>query len=338
MNRLTVIVPVYNGEKFLDRCFNSLIMQTNKNFDVIMVDDGSTDNSINIAKSYLDKLNLKIFSQSNRGVSSARNFGISKANSELVTFLDCDDEYYPNFVDCMLKNFTDTDITIGLYETIIETDFVNDGDSKYLLNISREGNTSILISGMIQNLMNGYIWRCVFKKNIILNEKISFKKYYCSEDLLFLLEYCSKVMKYKVVIDSKTKYLYKYHENNLSVTRNYIPYLTHEIYNLKKSILAVIDKSDVLITQTEREKILLESLISIFYNYSRLNEKIIKKVRLIRIERKKFSLKKNVIKTFDFKGKIILYSMKFRLEYLVLLLLKIKSITFKNMRSKKNGK
>ena len=92
MPKVSIIVPVYNVEKYLCQCLESLVHQTLTDIEIICVNDGSTDNSLGILNKYaqLDS-RIKVFSQKNQGVSSARNLGLEKVNGEYITFVDSDD-------------------------------------------------------------------------------------------------------------------------------------------------------------------------------------------------------------------------------------------------------
>lgn len=93
----SVVIPLYNKEAHVCRCINSVLSQTFKDFEVIVVDDGSSDNSYNLVKAH-DDSRLRIIQQANAGVSAARNRGIEVAAGEWVTFLDADDEWFPPFL------------------------------------------------------------------------------------------------------------------------------------------------------------------------------------------------------------------------------------------------
>lgn len=96
MTKISVIVPVYKVEKYIGECINSILAQTFKDFELILVDDGSPDKSGEICDSYAKKDNrIKIFHKKNGGVSSARNFGIDKAVGEWLCFIDSDDTILP---------------------------------------------------------------------------------------------------------------------------------------------------------------------------------------------------------------------------------------------------
>src|SRR5690554_7984530 len=92
MPKISVIIPVYNKAPYLEQCLNSVINQTYKNLEIIIIDDGSTDNSLEICEKYRKKdERIQLISQENQGVSVARNKGIQKASGEWIYFLDADD-------------------------------------------------------------------------------------------------------------------------------------------------------------------------------------------------------------------------------------------------------
>lgn len=118
--KLSVIVPVYNAEKYLPKCLDSILSQNFTDFQLILINDGSTDNSITICENYEKEYNnIKVISQYNKGVSQARKVGVENAEGDYITFIDSDD-YLPhnNVFEIMnnslaIENNTDLDILIG---------------------------------------------------------------------------------------------------------------------------------------------------------------------------------------------------------------------------------
>lgn len=110
MAKVSVIVPVYNVEKYLDVCLDSLINQTFDDFEIICINDGSTDSCLNILRQYakLDR-RIKIFSQKNLGLSAARNAGMRHANGEYIVFVDSDDFLSPAALEKMHTNMSEND-------------------------------------------------------------------------------------------------------------------------------------------------------------------------------------------------------------------------------------
>ena len=97
---VSIITPVYNSEKYLPVFFDSLLNQTFSDFEIIMVDDGSTDSSLENCLEYANKdKRIRVFSQGNSGVSASRNKGLDEANAEWVCFIDSDDYVLPNFLE-----------------------------------------------------------------------------------------------------------------------------------------------------------------------------------------------------------------------------------------------
>ena len=107
---ISIITPVYNVEVCIEKSIKSIISQTSRNFELILIDDGSKDKSIDIAKEILSgsDVNYKIITQKNSGVSVARNRGIEEASGEYITFLDSDDYIDSKFVELMYKKAQET--------------------------------------------------------------------------------------------------------------------------------------------------------------------------------------------------------------------------------------
>ena len=121
MTKISIIVPVYNVEKYLDRCLLSLVNQTAKDFEVIIVNDGSLDNSQTIIDKYVkNNNNFKCYIKENGGLGYARNYGIDKANGEYLMFVDSDDYVEPNLVSECISRLEHYDLLIFEYNQINE--------------------------------------------------------------------------------------------------------------------------------------------------------------------------------------------------------------------------
>ena len=103
---VSVVIPLFNKEGSVEQCINSVLNQSFQDFEIIVINDGSTDNSLEIVKSIIDS-RINIFSQPNAGVSAARNYGIEKSSCDLIAFLDADDIWMPFFLDTVLSLFRD---------------------------------------------------------------------------------------------------------------------------------------------------------------------------------------------------------------------------------------
>lgn len=115
MDKISIIVPVYNVEKYIKKCIESIKTQTYTNFEALIINDGSPDNSIEIAKKTVgNDQRFIFFNKKNGGISSARNFGIDQAKGKFIAFLDSDDYISPNFLSGMYSAITQTNADIAI--------------------------------------------------------------------------------------------------------------------------------------------------------------------------------------------------------------------------------
>lgn len=114
---ISVIVPVYNVEKYLPKCLESIINQTYKNLEIILVDDGSTDNSAKICNEYAKNDNrIKVYYKANGGQGSARNYGMKIAKGEFVTFIDSDDYIAEDLCEYLLKFLKQNQLDVAMIQ------------------------------------------------------------------------------------------------------------------------------------------------------------------------------------------------------------------------------
>jgi glycosyltransferase involved in cell wall biosynthesis len=118
--KVSIIIPVYNAEKYIDRCIESIIKQTYKNFEIILIDDGSTDNSLKIIENWYKKYpkKIKIIKQKNMGTGDARNKGLDIVTGEFLTFVDSDDYLDIDFLYSHMSAIGDNDLTISGYKNV----------------------------------------------------------------------------------------------------------------------------------------------------------------------------------------------------------------------------
>ena len=119
---ISVIIPVYNVEKYLKKCLSSILKQTYKNFEIIVVDDGSTDKSGEIIESFKKKYpkKIKAYHKKNEGVSIARNYAIERASGEYLAFIDSDDFIEPDFLEKLYNTAIKDDLDITICDTIMD--------------------------------------------------------------------------------------------------------------------------------------------------------------------------------------------------------------------------
>ena len=226
---MSVIIPVYNGETYIQRCIESLLRQTYTNIEIIIVDDGSKDTTADICRKLAARDGKIIFSrQENKGVSAARNKGLELAKGEYVCFVDADDYVDPSFIESHVKMIkSDPQIDISVCGFVDEK---NDGtvihqseiDKRYVYSVSNFKQTDFVPYVCWQIMFKRVKLDCGSKK-IRFETNISIK-----EDMLFLYELMMNSN--KVIVDPTVLYHSVHRDNSLShdvLSRNRInQYLT----------------------------------------------------------------------------------------------------------------
>lgn len=206
----SIIVPVYNVEKYLDKCLASISEQTFKEFECIVVDDGSPDNSNDIIDRYVNKdQRFKVIHQKNMGISAARNAGLAIAQGDYIAFVDSDDyisnEYLEKFA-LKIAN-TDADIVICGFIEVLK-------DSQKTVCFEAP-STEVIKQNILADIWPSYPWNKCYKKYLFENIRFPVGKIF--EDLLTIPEVCLNAHKI-VCIPEK---LYYYNRQNLnSITSN----------------------------------------------------------------------------------------------------------------------
>lgn len=215
ISMVSIIVPLYNAEVYLENCINSILKQSFDNFEVLLINDGSTDESWKICEKFkkADK-RIRIFSQKNSGVSAARNLGLKNAIGEYITFLDSDDYWGVDF----LKNLMDV-LSSKVFDWIISGITITHKDFKSKktyneLYIPVEGEyTRKEILEKLQEEIPFIILSSpcakIYKKTIIYEKQLFFDETVTiGEDCLFNLEYLRWCLSDRIIIKSYTDYYY----------------------------------------------------------------------------------------------------------------------------------
>lgn len=184
MKLVSIIIPVFNVEKYIEKCIESVLVQDYIKLEIVIVDDGSTDNSIEVIKKYSDS-RIKVFSKTNGGLSSARNYGIRNSNGEYIFFLDSDDWIEPNTISSLVKEMNDgIDIVQGSIRRVSENASVN-----VLLNRERVSNC-VLLEYFKKEKLNTVVWNKLYRREII--EDIQFYENFVNEDVIFTFQIARK--------------------------------------------------------------------------------------------------------------------------------------------------
>lgn len=191
-HKISVIVPVYNAEKYLHRCIDSILSQNFTDFEVLLIDDGSRDSSGEICDEYARKdMRVKVYHNENHGVAFTRQFGIEHVSTDFFAFIDSDDFVDQQYLLLLYSeiNSSQSDMTVCAYYEI--------GQKGKTLCCNYHYDKTTYIKALLSNKEWGVLWNKLFKKKIVDNFDISFvKQLNIWEDLTFVIEYllvCSTI-------------------------------------------------------------------------------------------------------------------------------------------------
>lgn len=215
MTKLSIIVPVYNVEKYLPKCLESLIKQTLKDIEIICVNDGSMDNSLAILKEFASKdSRIKIIDNQHQGVAKTRNTGIEQSTGEYIGFVDSDDYIDIDFFEKLYNSATKSNSDIAIASILKHKNFFNIYNAKYT-----KEETAITIQDKIKLCEDKkhfffYAWNKIYHSGFIKENNIKFSEGQIYEDVMFAI----KALYYsnKIISVYGTKYHYIEHENSLT--------------------------------------------------------------------------------------------------------------------------
>lgn len=240
MNYLvSIIIPMYNAEKYIKRCIESIIGQTYINIEIIIIDDGSTDNSLEIVNGIRDK-RIKIYSKSNGGVSSARNLGIEKANGEFFLFVDSDDYVDLKIVEELISKVAKENTFVFCNNDEI---WKNRVDERILFKGSKGNLTRNDVMKEIASGSAGLVCSKLVSSKVIKENNIKFDdKLVIGEDQIFFLQVSEKTNKFQYV----NKSLYHYDRRNEdSATLKYQENLYYNFSRLQEQVKSILERNNL---------------------------------------------------------------------------------------------
>lgn len=319
--KISIIIPIYNAEKYLKKCIESIILNKNEELEILLINDGSKDYSDNICKEYLFKDNrIKYFNKENSGCSATRNFGIQKAKGEYIWFIDSDDYIEKNSIEKILKviNEKKSDLLIFGYFNVKDDEVLGKI-------IPKKANTKDEIYSQM-NIFNSP-WNKIYNLKILKENNIRFpEKCHMGEDMAFNFKYmyfCKKIS----TIDEG---FYNYVATD-GVTSN---------INKKKEIFLAIDDIYNFYIQ-KKEFVGLKNTLkeyykkhAIFYAYEMiLTSTLSKKEKLKKLKEFNVELnKRKYIFNTSFLHKQIYYYIKYKIYFLKPYYKKIKKILKRNKK------
>ena len=215
--KLSIIVPVYGVEKYIDKCLNSLVKQSLKEIEIIVVNDGTKDNSQKIIDKYVKKYpdKIKSYIKENGGQGSARNYGLEKANGEYIGYVDSDDfvekDMYKKLYNKAKENNYDI-VVCGNYN--VSEDYQNKNIDTFINNYNTD----------LENIFFGKmaVWNKIYKRDILIKNKLEFKEKVWYEDLAFTLKAIMNSNTFAFIDEPLYDYLIREGStmNNSNVQRN----------------------------------------------------------------------------------------------------------------------
>ena len=268
MPKISIIVPVFNSEDIVDRCIESILNQTYSDFELILINDGSTDSSLKTLKKYEKKdIRIRVIDNKNKGVSETRNEGVKLAVGEYIQFIDSDDEIQLNMLEETLSKINSYDLIVtGINIKVINKEKIDISKQTFKNEILT--NKHDIARGVLERLDGTCIHSpCnkLYRRDIIIENNLYMdKNISLGEDLIFNLEYLKNCE--KVIFDSNCYYNY-YLKSNESLTAKY------RADKLELMYLLYLKCKDYLVSsKIDNEELRLLNTLFIKWIYSALND------------------------------------------------------------------
>ena len=281
--KYSVIIPVYNVEKYIDRCLKSIISQNYDDLEIIVIDNGSTDSSGSICDTYASEYsNISVYHIENHGVGSARNFGLSKARGEFIYFVDSDDYLVGNlFADFADKLVSDLDLVVFCYYNSFEEDLTEKSRTEKSLpfkgNYDKDGFIKIFKELFLSDMLYT-VWNKIYRREFLLENNLSFEQYELGEDVRFNLNVYRNVN--RIFLSQDSYYVYVIGRKGSAMSSYNPKRIQYQLQELKMvdSLLSdwYLDSFDL--DQTIKARILMSNI----YNISKQNTQFSSKVEYVK--------------------------------------------------------
>lgn len=266
---ISIILPVYNVENYLIECFESILRQSYKEYELIVVDDGSYDNSLNIINHYKLKFeNIKVFTQENKGVSEARNLALKHARGEYILFVDPDDFLKDNMLELMIDSALryESDVVISNY-------YMYFNDRKYNKFIKSMQNEAIyskdeVIDMMLKHKIQGQLWNKLFRHSLLKETNFKFESDRYIQDIFPVFRAISNANKISYIDEG----LYFYRQRIGSTVNKKNKKLTQDYYHAMVSIIDFIEKNNINVRKSSLKFFKAKAYSIFIYHYT--NESI----------------------------------------------------------------
>lgn len=267
--KVSILIPVYNTEKYLRKCLESVVNQTLKEIEIIITNDGSSDNSENIIKEFMKLDDRIIYSkQKNSGLGATRNKGLELANGEYIAFLDSDDWVDKDFYEILYK-----EAKKGSYDLVVSS-YLNEFKDKTILNDSKSEDRISYLKNVLRGNEAGFSWNKLYKKELIKSNNLQFplRGYFENvEDQYFTVRsiYYSK----NIGFTNFSNIHYRHNEN--SIVNRYQKGLIDDIEKLYIENLKFFNNESIYVEIINKN--ILKGIISIIINELKSDRKVNRK-------------------------------------------------------------
>lgn len=265
MPRISIIIPVYNSELYLHNCLDSVLSQVFTDFELILINDGSTDSSGEICDEYAENdSRIRVFHQDNQGQAAARNFGVNQARTEWIYFVDSDDIIHPQMLETLYNNATSNNTPISICAVCEDYELPADFCKPVKVPASVITINESSLMNLFENVPYMYWIVCdkLVKKDIVLNNPFTVGKFYEDNAVVCRWLYEAK----KICVTNGTMYFYRI---NTSST-------TKREFNIKQcDYLWALQKQIEFFKTTECEILLSKICHRYLFEYSVFYKKIL---------------------------------------------------------------
>lgn len=249
MEKVSIVIPIYNVEKYINRCLDSLINQTYKNIEIICVNDGSKDNSLQILKEYQKKDNrIIIIDKMNAGVSSARNDAIRKSTGSYITFVDADDWLELDAIESLYNTMREQNVDVirgNFFVNFNEEKNESTGELGELKNKKLLTNQSDFCEKVIDKLLDGrmqsFVWLLMIKKECVYKTSLFKENIHYMEDAIFYIEIMININ--SIYFLDKPLYHYFYNQSSCSKSKDFFIRNIFNVLEVDKYITEIIKNS-----------------------------------------------------------------------------------------------
>lgn len=281
--KYSVIIPVYNVEKYINRCLKSILSQRYNDLEIILIDNGSTDRSGSICDIYANEgANISVYHIENHGVGSARNFGLSKARGEFIYFVDSDDYLVGNlFAEFEDKLTPDLDLLVFSYYNSFEQEMTEKNRTKKILPYNGSYDKydfSKIFKDLFLSDMLYTVWNKLYRREFLLEKNLSFEQYELGEDVRFNLNAYRNVN--KVYLSQDSYYVYVIGRKGSAMSSYNPKRLQYQLQELElvDSLLKDWNIDSSNLDNTVKARILMSNI----HNISKQKLPVIKKVKLVK--------------------------------------------------------